>query len=48
VSHWISHCKKCGQMIGWDRSKNGKPIPIDPDGRMHFLTCPMKNQKVAK
>ena len=38
----VSLCRDCGEQIGWDRSKKGRPIPINPDGRMHFLTCPAK------
>jgi hypothetical protein len=45
VAQYISLCKRCGQQIAWDRTKNGKNVPIDPDGRIHFGTCPMKRQK---
>jgi len=38
----VSNCRDCGEQIGWDRSKKGRPIPINPDGRMHFMTCPAK------
>jgi hypothetical protein len=42
MSQYLSPCRSCGQLIGWDRSKNGKNIPIDPDGRIHFITCPKR------
>lgn len=36
----LSECRSCGRLIGWDRSKKGKPIPIDPNGQVHFISCP--------
>lgn len=38
----VSQCRDCGELIGWDRSRKGKAVPINPDGRMHFLTCPAR------
>jgi hypothetical protein len=35
----ISPCRYCKQLIGWDRSSKGKPIPVNPNGGVHFATC---------
>jgi hypothetical protein len=43
----VSACIFCGQLIGWDRSPNGKPVPINPDGSSHFGTCLRRKRSTA-
>ena len=37
-----SKCRDCGAEIFWAETKNGKKMPLDPDGNSHFATCPAK------
>lgn len=34
----MNHCTACGEPIRWERTRNGKPIPLDahptPDGNV--------------
>ena len=36
----LSHCSGCGRGIYWVFTKNGKRMPVDPDGQPHWATCP--------
>lgn len=33
-------CKACKQPITWIKTKAGKFMPTDPDGKPHWATCP--------
>ncbi len=33
-------CRSCGATIYWSETVNKKPVPVDPDGTNHFITCP--------
>jgi hypothetical protein len=33
-------CCQCGAPIIWGKSTNNKPQPLNPDGVVHFATCP--------
>lgn len=33
-------CKGCGEKIVWVVTKNGKRMPLDPDGTPHWASCP--------
>jgi hypothetical protein len=33
-------CRSCEALILWVKTPRGKRMPIDPDGRSHFATCP--------
>jgi len=35
-----AECRSCHAPIYWDRGKDGKPHPYNPDGLSHFITCP--------
>tara|TARA_Y100000310_G_scaffold100468_1_gene98331 strand:- start:3671 stop:3916 length:246 start_codon:yes stop_codon:yes gene_type:complete len=37
-------CKGCRAYIRWIFTKNGKRMPVDPDGTPHFATCPKAQQ----
>ena len=36
----MSNCKSCGAEIVWEKSNNGKNIPMNKNGSCHFDTCP--------
>lgn len=36
----ISRCRGCKDIIYWVKTKNGNLMPINPDGKSHFATCP--------
>lgn len=36
----VDMCKGCGAGIFWQKTKNGKWMPLDPDGTPHWSTCP--------
>jgi len=33
-------CGGCGLKIYWIVTKNGKKMPVNPDGEPHHATCP--------
>jgi len=33
-------CRGCGADIYWIKTTRGKNLPLDPDGRAHFSSCP--------
>jgi hypothetical protein len=35
-----STCQHCGAPIIWGKSTGGRPQPLNPDGVVHFATCP--------
>jgi len=35
-----SKCRGCGETVYWIITRNGKRMPVDPDGTSHFATCP--------
>ncbi len=35
-----ARCAYCQEPIEWQRSKMGKPSPMDKDGSSHWTTCP--------
>ena len=35
-----AHCRSCGAVIYWSKTRNDKSIPVNPDGVAHFSTCP--------
>ena len=40
---WIGNatiCKGCKAKIYWIKTKNGRAMPINPDGEPHHATCP--------
>src|SRR5438094_7831760 len=38
-------CRSCGAPIVWVISpKSGKKMPVNPDGRSHFSTCPQAQE----
>ena len=37
-----STCRQCDQPIRWRETPAGKWQPIDPDGAVHFSTCPKR------
>ena len=43
----VSTCKKCGKVIYWGKTENGKSMPLSkrPDGKYicHFADCPNAN-----
>ena len=38
-------CRRCGQPIRFRETANGSFQPIDPDGAVHFATCPARERK---
>ena len=40
-----SHCRDCNQPIRWREMPSGKWQPIDGDGTLHFLSCPVRERK---
>ena len=45
----IAICRDCGRQIGWEGPlPSGRFRPIDPDGRLHFVTCPERARPLAK
>jgi len=34
------NCRGCGAIIYWIVTRNGKRMPVNPDGTSHFSTCP--------
>ena len=42
----VAHCNKCGRAIGFEPF-NKTSRPIDPDGRLHWSTCPMRKRSMA-
>lgn len=43
-------CRSCRAPIFWILTPAGKPMPVDPDGKSHFATCPdaSKHRKPRK
>jgi len=39
VSDEPSECRKCKEVIYWSKSHQGKNIPLNEDGSVHFETC---------
>jgi hypothetical protein len=39
MSQWLVPCRRCGLLIAWETNANGKRVPLDPDGRLHFVKC---------
>jgi endogenous inhibitor of DNA gyrase (YacG/DUF329 family) len=39
VASRTSICPHCGERVGWGKSVNNRPQPIDADGTVHFATC---------
>jgi hypothetical protein len=33
-------CRSCGAEVVWERTKNDKLTPVNPDGTPHWATCP--------
>lgn len=46
MAQYLTPCRWCGQLIAWDKTKTGKNMPLDPDGRNHFVRC-KRGGKVA-
>lgn len=44
----MARCRNCGQEIEFEVTANGRPRPINPDGRVHFATCGKSPQEVAQ
>lgn len=40
-----SACRQCGQPIRWRETPGGRWQPIDPDGSVHFVSCPAREHK---
>lgn len=38
-------CRNCGQPIRFRETRNGSFQAIDPDGSIHFATCPARERK---
>lgn len=36
-------CRQCDEVIYWHSTRNGKNIPLDHDGTVHFETCAARN-----
>lgn len=36
----MARCRGCNAEITFQSTKNGKLMPVDPDGTSHFATCP--------
>jgi len=41
-------CRLCGRPIEFKDTKNGKKAPHDPNGEVHFATCPVYNSEAYK
>jgi hypothetical protein len=35
----VSQCRSCEATVEWTTTKNGKLMPVDPDGTSHFASC---------
>lgn len=40
-------CRDCGAAITWGDLPSGKRAPFNPDGSIHFGTCPAKRKPVT-
>lgn len=40
----LTPCHSCGAPMYWSESKNGKPVPTNPDGTSHWGTCPQAQE----
>jgi hypothetical protein len=38
-----ARCRSCGALICWVKTPRDKRMPINPDGKSHFATCPQAN-----
>jgi len=32
-------CRGCNERIYWVKTKNDRPMPVNPDGTPHWATC---------
>jgi hypothetical protein len=35
-----ARCRSCNALIVWTVTPHQKRMPVDPDGKSHFATCP--------
>lgn len=40
----MEKCRGCGEGIFWIVTKNGRRMPVNPDGVSHFATCERAGQ----
>jgi len=33
-------CRSCAAPVAWAMTPTGRRMPLDPDGKSHFATCP--------
>lgn len=35
-----ARCRSCNALVVWVKTRSEKRMPLDPDGKSHFASCP--------